>query len=536
MTDIHKQKTPVAKLGIGMFVTALDRPWLGTPFLLEGLLIENQEQINIMDKLCEFVYVDHTVSVGEFFIPPARNEVAIKREANSGYVGSKPKLKKLANLSPAQQKFSFYNILKEIQASNQASKNGENNQDETDNILLNIQNINSQVHTASALANDNLANDETPQVEPTSLIGRVKDDLSNFLTGMGSWSKPNKKLSTRTDPTKAEKSLAQDGSEAISAFEDTSPVEDEIAEIYPTYHQSQIATKDIFEKLALNQKIDITHVNEALDHMVASIERNPDALIWLAKLKQSDNYAYNHALNVSITLMAFASYISMPKADIKNLGMAGLLQDVGKGKIPHNLLHKSEKLSNAEFSILKKHVEYSIGILRETPNIPEVVFKIVAEHHERFNGKGYPNELMEQGISMGGQMAGLIDTYCAMTTNKVYAKGVYNQVALERIQKMGNILFSATMIDQLVQFLGIYPVTSIVELNSGEVGVVIQQNSVRRMLPRVMILLNADKSKNTFPATINLINKPLTPSGEPYSIKRGLPADSFGLNASNFYA
>lgn len=233
--------------------------------------------------------------------------------------------------------------------------------------------------------------------------------------------------------------------------------------------------------------------------------------------------------------MAFASYISLPKAQIKNLGMVGLLQDLGKGKIPHDLLHKTGKLHPAEFSILKKHVEYSVSILRETQNIPEGVITTVEQHHERFNGKGYPYELSENQISLGGQMAGLVDTYCAMTTNKVYAKGVYNQVALEKIQKMRDIAFSSTLIDQLVQFLGIYPVTSLVELNSGEVCVVIQQNSVRRMMPRVMILLNPDKTKNPYPATINLINKPLNPAGEPYRIVRGLPSDSYGLDASSFY-
>lgn len=527
MSSIEKQKTPVTQLGIGMFVTALDRPWLGTPFLLEGLLIESQEQIDTLVELCQFVYVDHTASVGEHYIAAAKREVAIKRASGSGYSGPS-KLTKLAKQSPNQQKFTFFNILKEIQASNNADNQNTNSANETDNILLNIQNINNQIHTAGAEIQD-----EKPQLsESDSIVSRVKDDLSNFLSGLTNWG--SKKSKQKTALPQAEQTQIEDGFDQV-IYDDVSPVEDEIAEVYPTYYQSQIATKDIFESLALNQKIDITNVNEALDGMVASIERNPDALIWLAKLKQTDNYAYNHALNVSITLMAFASYISLPKAQIKNLGLAGLLQDLGKGKLPEDLLHKSDRLSNAEFSILKKHVEYSVEILKQTENIPDAVIATVAQHHERYNGKGYPYELSSQQISLGGQMAGLIDTYCAMTTNKVYAKGVYNQVALERIQKMRDISFSTSLIDQLVQFLGIYPVTSLVELNSGEVGVVIQQNSVRRMLPRVMVLLNPDKSKNEFPATINLISKPLTPSGEPYRIVRGLPADSYGLSASSFY-
>ena len=521
MSDIHKEKTPVSKIGVGMFVTALDRPWLGTPFLLEGLLIEDQEQIDVMLKLCEFVYVDRTASVGEYYIAPAKREVAIKREAGTVYMGSQAKLTKLAKQSPSQQKFTFFNIMKEIQASNQSLNGDANNSNDTDNILLNIQNINNQVHTVGA--------DE--EVSNKSNANSLAGHLTNLLSSL-SWGKKSKNANA---PIDADDLIDENNVGQTTIYQEASPVEDEIAEIYPAYHQSQIATRDIFEAFALNQKIDISHVNEALDSMVASIERNSDALIWLAKLKKTDNYAYNHALNVSITLMAFANFISLPKVQIKNLGLAGLLQDLGKGKLPQDLLHKTGKLIGAEFSILKKHVEYSFDILKETANIPEVVTRIVSEHHERFNGQGYPHALAAQQISLGGQMAGLVDTYCAMTTNKVYAKGVYNQIALEKIQKMRDAAFSSSLIDQLVQFLGIYPVTSLVELNSGEVGVVIQQNSVRRMLPRVMIVLNPDKTKNEFPATINLINKPLTPSGEPYRIIKGLPADSYGLDANNFY-
>lgn len=133
-------------------------------------------------------------------------------------------------------------------------------------------------------------------------------------------------------------------------------------------------------------------------------------------------------------------------------------------------------------------------------------------------------------------MAGLVDTYCALTSNKAYAKGVYNQFALEKIHALRDTKFDGRLIDQLVQFLGMYPVSSLVELNSGEIGVVIQQNSVRRLLPKIMILLNPDKSKNEYTATINLINAPLTPSGEPYQIVRGLPPDSYGLNINNYFS
>ena len=204
--------------------------------------------------------------------------------------------------------------------------------------------------------------------------------------------------------------------------------------------------------------------------------------------------------------------------------------------MPPEILHKTDKITAEEFNILKKHVDHALALLEVTDNISGTVILTVSQHHERIDGTGYPYQLTGKQISLTGQMAGLIDTYCALTSNKVYAKGVYNQLALEKIHALRDTKFNGALIDQLVQFLGIYPVTTLVELNSGEVGVVIQQNSVRRMLPRVMVLLNPDKTKNEYPVTLDLISAPKNPSGDPYQILRGLAPDSYGLNANNYYA
>lgn len=199
-------------------------------------------------------------------------------------------------------------------------------------------------------------------------------------------------------------------------------------------------------------------------------------------------------------------------------------------------MHKQGKVTLEEFEKIKQHVGYATDALKITENIPASVVNTVAQHHERIDGSGYPNRLTGKQISLTGQLAGLVDTYCALTTDRVYAKGVYNQQALETIHGLRNTKFSGVLIDQLVQFLGMYPVTSLVELNTGEVGVVIEQNSVRRLQPRVMILLNPDKTKNAYPITINLMLNPPTPSGEPYKIVRGLPPNSYGLDPNSYYA
>ena len=548
MSDIRREKTQVSQLDIGMFVCELDRPWLDSPFMLEGVLIEDDEQIATIAALCESVYVDRTVSVGNYFTAPPKEQVAIKRDgaiiriqasASSNKTSSKNKNVRAErqNIAPnsANDKFSFFNVLKEIKASNQNSDSASVNNPATASALFNVQQLRSTDNSSNFI----------PEItsDGRSLTSQIKTDLSNFISGLTSWGSKQKKLKSTIDKAALKTDLSKkpehDDSYRITIFEEAPPVEDEIAKIYPVFEKAQIATREIFEALAQDQEIDLSNVNESLDSMVESIERNPDALIWLAKLKQTDDYAYNHALNVSIMLMALASFMALSKKQVKDLGLAGLLQDIGKAKIPQEILNKEEAITPEEFELLKKHVDHALELLEVTDkssgSISGTVILTISQHHERIDGTGYPNQLSEKKISLTGQMAGLIDTYCALTTNKVYAKGVYNQLALETIHSLRDTKFKGVLIDQLVQFLGIYPVSTLVELNTGEVAVVIQQNSVRRMLPRVMILLNPDKSKNEYPATINLINSPPTPTGEPYKIVKGLAPDSYGLSASNYY-
>ncbi len=532
LIDIRKEQIPVSSLGLGMFVCELDRPWLGTPFLLEGVLIEDESQIATIAALCEFVYIDRTVSLGQHYLAPPKKSVAIKHNASAPihqsmvlnttshgvHAGDK-------KIDGNKEQRSFFNIIREIQDFNQTTQQTSNQNNANFNL--------------SYLSQEAAINTESA---PTglSLSKQIKTDLSNFVLGLKGWRQSWKKKSRQTESSVTQGREISDANNADylqqMAIEEKYPVEEEIATIYPVYEKTQLATQAFFNAMAENQLVDLSKVDEALNDMVDSIERNSDALVWLARLKQTDDYSYNHALNVSITLMALANFMALPKKQIKDLGLAGLLQDIGKVKIPKDLLQKKEKITAEEYEVFKKHVDHALALLEVTNNISSTTMITVSQHHERIDGSGYPYQLKGKQISLTGQMSGLIDTYCALTSNKAYAKSVYNQFALEKIHALRDTKFDGHLIDQLVQFLGMYPVSSLVELNSGEVGVVIQQNSVRRLLPKVMVLLNPDKTKNEYPPTLNLINLPLTPSGEPYKIVRGLPPDSYGLNINNYFS
>ncbi|MBC7755211.1 MAG: DUF3391 domain-containing protein [Bdellovibrio sp.] len=539
MIDIKKELIDVSRLSIGMYISDLDRPWEGAPFLMQGFLLEDEADLEKLISLCQHVYVDRTRSVASHFVAPKKIDIKIKREGavirvknplTITSIGDNAGLKNGADNTKGapllNEKSSFFDILRELR-NYQAPQNEVLNSQE--GVIYNMQY--SGNNAAAAHTNYHL----NPSIEQTSVAKQLASDVGGFIGGLF---KKREKLSTviskNSDMHKAE--VAGDDGYRITIYEEELPVEHEIATILPVYEQSQIATRAIFDTVANDHDLDLTAVSEVLDSMVDSIGRSPDALLWLAKLKQTDNYAYNHALNVSITLMAFANFLALSKNQIKDIGLAGLLQDLGKVKLSADILLKEGKLTREEFEHAQKHVEEGLKILENTPNIPTTVIFLVAQHHERIDGSGYPYQLRGSQIGIPSQIAGLIDTYCALTSHKSYAKGVFHQQALDEIHRLAGHQFSSELIDQLVQFMGMYPVSSLVELNTGEVGVVVQQNQVRRMLPRLLLLLDPNKVRYHAPVILNLLNSPVAATGEIYKIIKSLAPDSYGLNPNDFYA
>ena len=532
MAEIKKEQIAAERLELGMYVTELDRSWAGTPFLLQGFLLDDQDDLDKLKSICQFVYIDRTRSVGNQFAAPSKQEVAIKREGAVFRIKDPSKNASgiKTNSATAQKmtgKTSFIDILRELKGYQAPQNTERNNQDGT------VYNMRHGANTALQEAFPYTVQVSAQQQPATKqLVEEAAGGIGGFFSGLFK----RNKLKTTVDKTSQNNhTSASDDAYRVIIYEEEPPVENEIALIYPVYEQSQIATREIFDAIANEKNLDLTAVSEILDNMVDSIGRTPDALLWLAKLKQTDDYSYHHALNVSITIMAFANFLALSRKQIKEMGLAGLLQDVGKVKLSADVLLKEGKLTREEFDYVKKHVDESLKILEKTPDIPTTVIFLVAQHHERIDGSGYPNKLQESQIDLPSQIAGLIDTYCAITSHKAYAKGVFHQEALDKIHQLSGKQFSSGLVDQLVQFMGMYPVSSLVELNTGEVGVVIQQNQVRRLLPRLMLLLDNDKVRYTSPIILNLLNSPLTPAGEPYKIVKSLAPDSYGLNPSDFY-
>lgn len=200
-----------------------------------------------------------------------------------------------------------------------------------------------------------------------------------------------------------------------------------------------------------------------------------------------------------------------------------------------NLLEKRDRLSAKEFERAKLHVSYSVDILRSTPGLPRDLPRLAALHHERHDGSGYPKSLRGPDIGMIGSIAAIVDTFDALTVKRPYAAPIAPSAALNMLHKWRGVLFDATLVEQFIRCIGIFPVGSIVELNSGEVGVVIAQNIVKRLQPRVMVIRDAAGNPMRPHKLLDLAREPKISADEPYRIRRTLEYGTIPVSSEELF-
>ena len=324
--------------------------------------------------------------------------------------------------------------------------------------------------------------------------------------------------------------------QTLSALQQPSALlEEEIVAAFPLVERAQSLLAQIAQDVQRSLNPDLERLRGVVSEMVLSVARNPDALLWLARLRKTDQYSYDHSLDVAAHVMIFGRYLGLGDESIATLGMAGMLQDVGKLSMPERLLQKIGPVTPREYEIFKTHVDFSLQILSASPQATPQMLEIVARHHERCDGSGYPHGLKGDAVGLMAEIAGLCDVYCAMTRERPYGEAASSQAALDTVRAQRGIRFSESTVDQFVQCIGLYPVGALVELNTGEVGVVVAQNRIRRLKPRVMILLGPDKKPNAYPHTLDLLYDQGSATGVPCAIVRSLPPGAFGVEPSEFY-
>ncbi len=316
-------------------------------------------------------------------------------------------------------------------------------------------------------------------------------------------------------------------------YENETKVEDEIkiAEEVQTAVTERVV--EFIDEVRSGKSPNLTAVKQTVRQMEQSIIRNPDAFMWLRQLKKKDAYSYTHCIDCSALAVAFGRQLGLPGDQIHDLAIGALLFDVGKGKVPQNLLAKAGKLSEAEFTIVKMHVEYSLGIVDNDPEISPRSRELIATHHEKFDGSGYPRGLAGGDIPLLGRVAAIVDFYDAVTSDRPYSPAMSPHDAIKYLYKYRNTHYQDELIEQFIQTLGAYPVGTLVELSTGEVGIVIGQNQVRRLLPKVIVILDSDKKMIADPEIHDLMLE--AESGNQTTIRRSLEPGAFGIEPDDFY-
>lgn len=369
----NKIKVVAEYLTQGMYVVKLDRPWLDSPFLFQGFVIDTDELLKEVKSVCDFVYIDIELSD-----PAIRGQLEVLR----GRPEPKVKITKAAPKSK--------------------------NPDEADHIKY-----------IESLRKSRVTFDNT-----TRYINQALDDAR------------------------------------------------------------------------LGASIDTAKAKQLVSDLTDQVLSSSHALVWLTFLKNRDEYTANHCVNVCVLAISFGRCLGLGKEQLNQIGLGGLLHDLGKMKTPDAILNKPGKLSPEEYNIMKQHPELGFKLLKDEKGMSMEVLDIILHHHERKNACGYPDELPEHKIPLLTQVVSIVDVYDAITSDRCYHDGISPYNALNNIYKWAEKDFNKELVENFIKCLGIYPIGSLVELDNGLVGVVISANKSTRLRPMIMLVL--DKNKKAF--------------------------------------
>lgn len=409
---VKVDKIDTRELRVGMYVSQLDRPWIETPFPLQGFHIRSEDEVAKLRIFCKHVYIDLKLGVG-----PVETEHAV--------------------------------------ASRKAAKAAGHN-------------------------------------------GPVRGAVGKY--------KPVR-------------------------YQVTEPLKREVAQATSHHRDLTRAMVHMMGSLREGKNLNPVLARKAASVVVQSVLRNPDAMIWLARLKDKDSYSYNHGVRSSILAAVFGRHIGLPHDVLENLTAGAMLMDVGNVRLPRSLLATSEReMDEEDRQRLQAHVQHGVDILEEAGTYHDQVIGVVQYHHERFDGSGYPYGLSGTSIPLLARIAAIVDTYDAVTSPRPWAEAVSPTEAVSMLYEQRDKKFQGSLVEQFIQSIGVYPTGTLVELSNGEVGVVIAQNPSRRLRPRVMVITDAGKSKLPQPRVVDLLEVHQDESGGTLSVKGSLMPGAYGID------
>jgi HD-GYP domain-containing protein (c-di-GMP phosphodiesterase class II) len=265
-------------------------------------------------------------------------------------------------------------------------------------------------------------------------------------------------------------------------------MEEELRIALQTHQEAQTLVGNLMQDVKFGRSLDLAPVETLAENLRSSVFRNQNALLCLGRIREKDNYLLQHSVNLSVLMSIFGKSLHQPEDSLNQLIIGALLHDIGKILTPDEILHKPGRLTPQEFTVMKQHASHSRDLLRGTEGIGELTVLTAAQHHERMDGTGYPDGLKGEAISVYGRMAAIADVYDAITSDRVYHKGMTPSQGLKKLLEWSGDHLDPELVRQFVRCIGLYPVGSLVLLESGRLGVVVAGNDDDQRLPVVKVM------------------------------------------------
>lgn len=268
--------------------------------------------------------------------------------------------------------------------------------------------------------------------------------------------------------------------------------------------KSKAAVTSMFNEVRMGNAIKVSEAAPLVEEISQSITRNPEAFLNLARLKTKDDYTYMHSVAVCALMIALGKQLGLNSADLKEVGLAGLLHDVGKMMIPDDILNKPGKLTDEEFEIIKGHPMKGWELLHGSPDITATALDVCLHHHERVDGKGYPDKLSGDKLTLFARMGAVCDVYDALTSNRCYKNGWEPADTIRKMAEWKDGHFDERVFQAFVKTIGIYPSGTLVRLKSGRLAIVLEQTEKSLLMPIVKVFFSTKSNEPILPEMIDL--------------------------------
>ena len=278
----------------------------------------------------------------------------------------------------------------------------------------------------------------------------------------------------------------------------------DMAAVKQLYNDAVSSAMGVWDSASTEGKPDATIARNMVDGLAQAVAQNRTALLALTTLKNYDNYTFTHMVNVSILTMGQARALGIDGPLLREFGLSALMHDIGKVRTPLEVLNKPDKLTDAEFTIMKRHTVDGAEILRTTPDMPTLAPVVAFEHHLRLDGTGYPLGITRPTLNVGTMLCSIADVYDAMRSQRAYQQAFPSDRILEVMKRNDGTQFDQHLVRRFVQLIGIYPVGNLVRLSTGEVAVVLKVNAADPQRPQVRVLIDREGKRLALPYDLNL--------------------------------